>query len=524
VAAALGDRTGAELGVDRQRAGAERVDERPAIRAGQDAGAAAIHAPVGRVAHAHEREARPPGAQREGLRRDLRQPADAVGEAGRAAHLEDPPVTVGEDRSQIRQPAADQARLGPPGRVERDIRQRHIAHSLASQPREVARRCQRPLLVVAKERVVLDVELGDPATRERDGPGDVHRFPVQTREGHLDADRGVGARLQEVQQRLVVGGLRRGIDGALDRLAHRRPPLPHEQGDDRCDQHEPPASAIARGQHGADEQRPGERDAEATGVLAHRRRDDERQQRRAEVDHRAGAQRPLALGQQPQKRRAAQHDRQQRAARERLASALGKQERERDRRRHRGSPDPQADAPARRQPVRRAGHRQKQPGDGTGERAGHGQSQPQPVLAQLQGIDGAERHRQAERERQAPDQEVGDGADGEPQSADASGARSEVLKRDALEQQRRGNCREDADDAHAKQRPERRKDNRVGGRVVTAVPVEVDQREALALEQAGAVDLGSEVGGVGPDEQPHERQRSGEQPGRDPAGGHRRRR
>jgi hypothetical protein len=98
-----------------------------------------------------------------------------------------------------------------------------------------------------------------------------------------------------------------------------------------------------------------------------------------------------------------------------------------------------------------------------------------------------------------------------------------MAARDPLEQDSRGDGGQRADDAHAQQRAERRKQERVRGHVVTAEPAQVEDRPALALEQPGAIDLRGEVGRRRPEREPGQGERGREHPGRDARDGHRRR-
>ena len=98
--------------------------------------------------------------------------------------LVDRPVVVAMDRAQVRQPAADERALGTARRIERDVGQGDVAHALATEPATVALGRQRLDRGRAEDRVVLRVELGDPAgafqrTRLAAEATDV---PVQPRE------------------------------------------------------------------------------------------------------------------------------------------------------------------------------------------------------------------------------------------------------------------------------------------------------------------------------------------------------
>ena len=193
---------------------------------------------------------------------------------------------------------------------------------------------------------------------------------------------------------------------------------------------------------------------------------------------------------------------------------LGEEHRERSGRGKCHSGDPEPDPSAAGQPVRPAREREEQAGDGAGERAAEREREPAAVMTALQREHRRERERDAHRERQPADQQVGGGAGGEHERAPA-GPLAEVPARDPLEQHGRRDGGEDPDDPHAQQRAEWREEDRVRGRVVAAVPVGVEQREALAVEQTGAVDLSGEIRRRRGEREPGERERRGEQPGRD---------
>ena len=179
--------------------------------------------------------------------------------------------------------------------------------------------------------------------------------------------------------------------------------------------------------------------------------------------------------------------------------------------------------PERGQAVRRAGRcsvrdareREEQPGNGAGERREDAEREASAAVAVLERDHGAERERHPERERQATDEQVGDGAGGEPHRAAPRRLRAEVAAGDPFEQDGRGHGGERADDAHAQQRAERREQHGVRGHVVAAVPGEVEDRPAFALEELGAVDLRGEVGRRRAEREPRERERGRDVPGSD---------
>ncbi len=172
-------------------------------------------------------------------------------------------------------------------------------------------------------------------------------------------------------------------------------------------------------------------------------------------------------------------------------------------------------------PVRDAGEREEEAGDGACERAQRREREAEPGPCPLEREDRAEREGDAERERQAADEQVGGGAHGEEQRAAASLLGPELAHGDPFEEDRRGDRRQRPDDAHPEQRAERREEDRVRGHVVAAVPGEVEDRPALALEQAAAVDLRREVGRRRPEREPREREGGREHPGSDAGDGHR---
>src|SRR5688572_15489937 len=133
-------------------AGTARSDERPVAGRALDAGVPAGHAPVRREAHADQHAARAGGAQGERRGAD---PVDvrAAVRAGQAAgvlDLVDAPVAVLVDEPQERRARPDELRLLLGVRVERDVGQGDVPHAVVAQPVAVA--LARELLALAEER------------------------------------------------------------------------------------------------------------------------------------------------------------------------------------------------------------------------------------------------------------------------------------------------------------------------------------------------------------------------------------
>ena len=75
---------------------------------------------------------------------------------------------------------------------------------------------------------------------------------------------------------------------------------------------------------------------------------------------------------------------------------------------------------------------------------------------------------------------------------------------------------ERAHELRPQQPAQRRREHRVGGRVVAAVPLAVPDREALAAEQLGAEEVRRQVGRARLDDQVDDGERGGQQRGREP--------
>ena len=143
-----------------------------------------------------------------------------------------------------------------------------------------------------------------------------------------------------------------------------------------------------------------------------------------------------------------------------------------------------------------ARHREEQPCHGTAERAEQGEDDRQRVAAPLEGQQGGQPERHAERERQPAGEEQGGGGHAEPDRAPARPVRSEVAARQRLEEGGRGQRGERQGQRRAEQPRDRRRDDAVGGRVMAAVPLAVPDREALLAEQVGPEGVRREVHGA----------------------------
>ena len=150
---------------------------------------------------------------------------------------------------------------------------------------------------------------------------------------------------------------------------------------------------------------------------------------------------------------------------------------------------------------------EEDPGDRAGQRArGRGHRRPGAAVGRPQ----PQRQRaegDAERERPAAHDEVGDrGGGGEP-----GGERSTAEPADQRDQRRGAGDPAHRDGARrAEQAGQRREQQRVAGDVVAAVPLRVPQREALVVEQPRAVGVRGEVGGVRGDGEPRDRRQRGD--------------
>ena len=161
---------------------------------------------------------------------------------------------------------------------------------------------------------------------------------------------------------------------------------------------------------------------------------------------------------------------------------------------------------ARRQPPRRGAQREERARDGAGQRRQTARTQPSTSW-------------RCETARSAPRPTVDAEAEGEPARDQVQRGRRrrtrcaraplgvvEALVGDALEQIRRGHGAERADDPRPEQPSQRREQDAVARHVVARVPGVVPQREALAAEELGAVDLRGEVGARGVDDEVQPRQ------------------
>ena len=105
---------------------------------------------------------------------------------------------------------------------------------------------------------------------------------------------------------------------------------------------------------------------------------------------------------------------------------------------------------------------------------------------------GGETERDPERERGAADHEVGRRSRREPQRSDPP-RRAEVEADDAIEEH---GCEQAADRAQRHrpyQRAEHRRQDAVVERGMPAVPLHVEEHDAVALDEIGAEDLGGEI-------------------------------
>ena len=207
------------------------------------------------------------------------------------------PVAIAEDRAQERQAAADELGLGAAGRVERDVGQRDVVHAFArAATRGSGAASSLPRAPARKSALYLTSSCVSQPRASDVRARDVHGLPVQPRERDLDAHRARRRRARRGTP--AAGGSTRGAaDGSTAPLTVSRTGAHHCQISSgtarrramrrRC------RGDAATGQRGAQQQRAGERDAEAAGVAAHRRGDGEREQRRAEVQQRRRAQQPL---------------------------------------------------------------------------------------------------------------------------------------------------------------------------------------------------------------------------------------
>ena len=146
--------------------------------------------------------------------------------------------------------------------------------------------------------VVALVELLLPAARERHTRRELGRLPVRARERHLQAHGTARMGVEEALDGRVVGAVRGRAARDGERLAHGPPAGPNGPHDERnrrqrkrADTHLP--APGPRGRHRADQQRPGEQHAVALDVAAHRRRDEQEEQARQQVDAGAEPQPPL---------------------------------------------------------------------------------------------------------------------------------------------------------------------------------------------------------------------------------------
>ena len=130
---------------------------------------------------------------------------------------------------------------------------------------------------------------------------------------------------------------------------------------------------------------------------------------------------------------------------------------------------------------------------------------------------GGEAEGDAEGEGELAVGEQGDHAGGEPEGRPARGL-APVVADEAVEEVGRGDHRQHPHQLRAEQRGERREEDAVGEGVVAAVPAAVPDREAGALEQLGAEDLGGEVADLRVPGEHRSGQRGAERDGREPIG------
>ena len=118
------------------------------------------------------------------------------------------------------------------------------------------------------------------------------------------------------------------------------------------------------------------------------------------------------------------------------------------------------------------------------------------VAAPLEGEQGGQPERHADRERQPAREEQGGRGHAEPDRAPARALGSEVPARQRLEERGRGERRERERKRRPEQPRDRRRDDAVGGRVMAAVPLAVPDREALLAEQVGPEGVRGKVDGA----------------------------
>ncbi len=144
-------------------------------------------------------------------------------------------------------------------------------------------------------------------------------------------------------------------------------------------------------------------------------------------------------------------------------------------------------------------------------------SDGEPAATDLQASQRGEAEGDPEGEGELAVGEQGDDAGREPEGRPAR-LHPPAVADQAVEEVGGGDDGEHADHLRSEQRPQRREEEAVGEGVVAAVPAAVPDREAGALEELGAEDLGREVAdGRVPDEHQH-RERGAERHGREPFG------
>ncbi len=156
-------------------------------------------------------------------------------------------------------------------------------------------------------------------------------------------------------------------------------------------------------------------------------------------------------------------------------------------------------------------------GDRAGEGASRGGEQRQLAAPQLQGAQRGEGEGDAEGEGELAVGEQGDDAGREPERPPARRLAPAVAD-EAVEEVGGGDDRERADQLRSEHGGQRREEEAVGEGVVAAVPAAVPDRQAGALEQLSAEDLGGEVADLRVPGQHREREQGAEGDGGEPVG------